>query len=115
VATERDIEVIEDNDPVVIFTCKVDGQAIDLTEAEVNFYLKPNKATEEVDESVARYSTETGEIILRPQTGDTLGQLEVHLEAADLTQPAKLRYRLDVVLSGKTLTYAYGRVIVIDV
>jgi len=114
-ATERDIEVIEDNDPLVVFTCKVDGAAINLSGAEVNFYLKPSKDTDEDDDSVVTYSTETGEITLRAQSGATLGQLEVRMSADDLGAPGKLRYRLDVIQSMMRTTYAYGRVVVINV
>jgi hypothetical protein len=115
VATERDIEVIEDNDPIIVFVCKVDGTPVDLTGATIDFYLKPDKTTEETDATVVRYSTDTGEVTIPSQTGDTVGQCLVQLDRADLGTPGKLRYRFDVTQGGKVLTYAYGRVIVIDV
>lgn len=114
-ATEQDIEVIEDNDPIVLFTCRVDGTPVNLTGAEVSFYLKATKATEEADTGVVEYSTDNGAITLEPQSGTTLGQLKVQMSRTDIAAPAKKRYRLDVTQSMKKLTYAFGRVIVKDV
>lgn len=114
-ATETDIEIVEDNDPVVLFTCRVDGVPINLTGATVDFYLKPDKATEESAPSVIRYSTETGSIELLPQTGATLGQGRVLFSRADIATPVKKRYRLDATVAERRLTYAFGRVVVLDV
>lgn len=114
-ATEQDLELIEDNDPIVVATIRVDGAAIDLSGAQADFYLKPDKATEEDAVTVVRYSTETGEITLRPQSGATLGQLEVRFDRTDIPAPGKKRYRLDVTQAERRLTYAFGVVRIKDV
>lgn len=114
-ATEEDIEVIEDNDPVVVFTCRVDGAAIDLTGALIEMFLKADKATAETDAGVVKYSTEDGGVTIRTQSGATLGQCTVQMDASDIGTPGKKRYRLDVTQNGRRLTYAFGRVIIKDV
>jgi hypothetical protein len=115
VATEVDLEIVEDNDALIVATCRVDGQAIDLTGSVVDFYLKPTKATDESDPSVVHYSTETGEVTLRAQAGATLGQVEVRFRGTDVPNPEKWRYRLDVTTAERRLTFAFGRVVVLDV
>lgn len=116
-ATEADIEVIEDNDPVVVFICRMDGATVDLTGALIEFYLKAAKATEEDDAGVIKYSTTGGEITILPQGEDeeTNGQCQVFMKATDLPEPVKKRYRMDITQNGRKLTYAYGRLVVIDV
>ena len=114
-ATEQDLEIIEDNDVIIVATIKVDGVAINLTGAEVEFFLKASKATEEDDISVIRYAIDTGEVTLRTQSGATLGQLEIRFNRDDIPAPVKKRYRLDVVQAERRLTYAYGAVRVKDV
>jgi hypothetical protein len=113
-ATEQDLEVVQGNDAVIVLTCRVDGVAIDLTGAEVEFFLKPDKATDESAPTVVRYSTTGGEITLRTQSGATLGQAEVRFNRTDIPDPVKKRYRLDVTQAERRLTYAYGRVVVLD-
>jgi hypothetical protein len=115
VATEADIEIVEDNDAIVVVTCRVDGAPVNLTGAQVDFFLKPTKATAETDSSVVHYSTDTGEITLRTQSGGTLGQVEIRFVGTDVATPEKWRYRLDVTQAERRLTYAFGRVVVIDV
>jgi hypothetical protein len=114
-ATETDIEIVEDNDAVILFTCRVDGQAVDLTGASVSFYLKPDKATEENAPTVVHYSTDDGSIELLPQTGATLGQGRVLFVGTDVANPAKKRYRLDATIAERRLTYAFGKVVIQDV
>lgn len=114
-ATEADIEVIEDNDEVVIFTCRVDGTPINLTGALIEMFVKPDKATNEADAGVIKYSTTGGEVTILAQAGDTLGQCSVQIDGSDVATPAKKRYRLDVTQNGRKLTFAYGRLVVRDV
>jgi hypothetical protein len=114
-ATEQDLEVVEDNDSVVVVTCKVDGAAIDLTGAQIDFYLKPDKATDEIAPTVVHYSSEGGEITLRTQSGATLGQAEIRFSRTDIPEPGKKRYRLDVTQAERRLTFAYGKVVILDV
>lgn len=112
-ATEADIEVVEDNDSLIVVTCRVDGAPVDLTGAGVDFYIKPDKATSEGAPSVIHYSIDSGEVCLRPQTGATLGQVEIRFNRTDLPNAARKRYRLDVTVAERRLTYAFGRVVVL--
>lgn len=114
-ATEADIEVVEDNDTVLVVTCRVDGSPIDLTGAEIDFFMKPDKATDESAPTVVHYSITGGEVTLRPQSGATLGQAEIRFDRTDIPAPVKKRYRLDVTVAERRLTYAFGKVVVLDV
>lgn len=114
-ATEVDIEVVEDNDPDVLFTCKVDGAARDLTGGDIDFWIKATKAIEEDDPSVVHYTSGDSEITPLPQSGGTLGQVRVTIRRADIPTPGKFRYRFDVTVADKRLTHAFGRLIIRDV
>jgi hypothetical protein len=112
-ATETDIEVVEDNDSVLVVTCRVDGVPVDLTDTQVEFFLKATKATAESD--AVQYSTTNGAVTLFPQETETLGQCRVQVSAADIATPGHQRYRLDVIRNDKRLTFAYGRFVIRDV
>jgi hypothetical protein len=114
-ASEVDIEVIEDNDPVVTFICRVDGAVVDLTGALIEMFLKADKSTAEDAVGVVEYSTAGGQITIPSQVGALKGYCYVQMSANDLGTPGKLRYRVDVTQNGRKLTYAYGRVIIVDV
>jgi hypothetical protein len=110
-ASEVDLEVVERNDPVIVATCKLDGNPVDLTGATVEFVVKPTRA----ETDVRLYSSEAGEIEVAPQTGDTVGRVIVRLDNADLAVPGTRRFRLDVVQADRRLTYSYGRLRILDV
>lgn len=114
-ATKNDITVIEDNDPLLTFTCKQDGTAINLTGATIAFHLKPDVATEEGATGTVSYTTATSAVTILTQSGATLGQCTVQMVAADLATPGTKKYRLDVTQGGKKLTYSYGSVRVLNV
>jgi hypothetical protein len=70
------------------------GDRVDITGFAIEFEVKP-KAGDPDPASIAK-SVGSG-IVLKPQTGDTLGQATISLDPADTSGLAALVYKYDVV------------------
>lgn len=101
--------VIENNDLTVRFHLKADGVAADLTGATVELYVKDSAAI--ADSEASKYTVANlGLEIAAPTTG----VVEVHFKGGDLVKKKRV-YHLDVIKTGKRLTYAYGNITVVQV
>lgn len=106
------LEVIEGNDPSIIFTCyDVDSSGVrstaNLTDATIECYVKDNPSTSDGAPGVTLYSTALNNITITNATG---GKCRVDFEAAAFENQNVSYYHLDVIRAGRRLTYAYGAI-----
>jgi BppU N-terminal domain len=94
-----DVTVGELNDTVLGFTIKQDGEPLDLTNLDVELWLKSSPRAED-DETRKLSSTNSGEI---EKTEPTVGQIEVKIPGEWLPYPPMfVFYRLDIVQAGSS-------------
>ena len=112
--SKKDITVIEDTDPLLKFTCKVDGVAVVLTGATIAFKVYASKASDD-SPTWQRTTAAADGVEILDQTANP-GRVDVRLRRADLATPGKYLYRLDVTDTGdfKT-TFSYGAFKVEDI
>jgi hypothetical protein len=110
--SHKPLEIIEGNDPSIEFTCYDVSSAgvrttTNLTGATIECYVKDNPATaDNAVTGVTKYSTTAGSITIVNPTG---GKCRVDFGAAAFVGNVSY-YHLDVIRSGRRLTYAYGPV-----
>lgn len=115
----EDIEFVENNDPIAEFVCtrsrlELDGTTTstpqNLQDALIECYVKTGKDVADDDPSTILYSSDTpGDVTV---VDEASGICQVNFE--DVTRTHNW-YHLDVVKDGRRLTFAYGKIKVVDV
>lgn len=113
--TEKEIKVVENNDPLVTVTVRVkdeDGnrRAYDLTGATIQLYVK--SAREDTDAAALFTYTSSTEIVVTDATG---GVLTIQFAASDIDSAGTYYYHLDAIKNLKRQTVMFGPLKVVNV
>lgn len=104
---EVDIVLAEYNDDTLNLSLTSGGSAYDITDLELDMYLKAKAGDADNAGTTTKLSTTTGEITI---TNASQGQATVAIPNADLQASAYTFYRVDVVNDSKKNTAIYGKV-----
>jgi len=107
------LKIVREDDPTTVFALssrRANSSVVDvpnLAGTTVELYIKTSQEQMNSDVGVIKYSTGTGQIsVVAPP--ETSGQVVVNWSHGDIA--THKFYRLDIITSGRRLTYAYGPV-----
>lgn len=112
--TETPLDLIEGNDPDVVFTCKTRDNStppvetvVNLNLATVELYIKTNAGVSDTDPTTIKYSTATTPTKIAI-TDAANGKVTVYFTSADIGGAGTKYYHLDVIKNSRRQTYAFG-------